>query len=107
MANHRPSNQYQAYCEVIAHHKEDATILPYRLRIVDADAPKLALPDEVTSLHVDNISNIRQAASQRAGGNGIRYTCTIRELPEAPLFLFHDDEGYWYIEIPAYLYHNR
>jgi hypothetical protein len=43
---------------------------------------------------IDHIIDVRQAASLKCGGLGIRYTCRIcgKEV-----FLF-DDEGRWFIE---------
>jgi hypothetical protein len=43
---------------------------------------------------IDRILDVRQAASLKAGGTGIRYTCRIRGK-ETYLF---DDEGKWFVE---------
>jgi hypothetical protein len=43
---------------------------------------------------VDRILDVRQAASLKAGGTGIRYTCRICGK-ETYLF---DDEGRWFVE---------
>ena len=99
MSAHRPSNDYQAYCEVIAHHGLDAVISPARIRIAEEDAHKIMLPDENNAvLHISYIQDIRQAASLKAGGQGIRYTCETKEFPGQIIYLFNDD-GFWYIEI--------
>lgn len=44
---------------------------------------------------VDRVLAIRQAASTKAGGQGLRYTCRVcgKEI-----YLFHD-EGHWFIEL--------
>ena len=43
---------------------------------------------------IDRIMDIRQAASLKAGGCGIRYTCRIRGR-ETYLF---DEDGRWFVE---------
>jgi hypothetical protein len=43
---------------------------------------------------IDRILDIRQAASLKAGGTGIRYTCRICGKET---FLF-DEEGRWFVE---------
>ena len=49
---------------------------------------------------VDRLLDVRQAASTRAGGQGMRYTCRVRGRQ---VYLF-EDEGRWFVEardIPA------
>ncbi len=43
---------------------------------------------------IDNILDIRKAASYRAGGTGMRYTC---EIYGKVVFLY-DEEGRWFME---------
>ncbi|HAN21864.1 MAG: hypothetical protein A2Y15_06335 [Clostridiales bacterium GWF2_36_10] len=43
---------------------------------------------------IDRISDIRRAASLKAGGVGMRYTCRIRNKQ---IYLF-DEEGCWFME---------
>jgi hypothetical protein len=43
---------------------------------------------------IDRILDVRQAASLKTGGTGIRYTCRIMGK-ETYLF---DDEGKWFVE---------
>ena len=45
---------------------------------------------------VDRVVDIRQAASLKAGLQGIRYTCRIAGKE---VYLFCDDEGKWFIDI--------
>lgn len=43
---------------------------------------------------IDNVLDVRRAASLRAGGVGIRYTC---EVSGKVVFLY-DEEGRWFME---------
>lgn len=45
---------------------------------------------------IDRITDIRYAASLKAGGTGLRYTCRIRNQMR---YLFLDDNR-WFIEVP-------
>lgn len=71
------------FIKVIAEHNTDGTTLPIQ---IDWEGRKLA---------IDKVLDIRQAASLKSGGQGIRYTCKIcgRQV-----YLF-DDEGIWFLEI--------
>ncbi len=45
---------------------------------------------------IDRILDVRRAASLKAGGLGIRYTCRVRGKQT---YLYHDDcEGHWFME---------
>ena len=46
------------------------------------------------STYIEGILYMRQAASRKAGGQGIRYVC---EVEGSIAVLFHD-EPYWFIE---------
>lgn len=50
--------------------------------------------DDGREFEVDRVLDIRQAASLKAGGQGIRYTCRIRGK-EAYMFL---ENGRWFME---------
>ena len=45
-------------------------------------------------IYIEGILYVRQAASRKAGGQGIRYVC---EVEGSIAVLFHD-EPYWFIE---------
>ncbi len=67
--------------------------------IVKHDIEGKALPLAVIwkdgrKFEVDRVSDIRRAASLKAGGVGLRYTCRIRNKE---VFLF-DEEGRWFLE---------
>lgn len=70
------------FIKVIAEHHIDGAIRPIS---IDWDGRKLS---------IDKISDIRQAASLKVGGQGIRYTCRIYGKE---IYLFCDD-GAWFIE---------
>ena len=46
------------------------------------------------SFEIDKVLDVRKAASQKAGGIGVRYTCRIRNKQ---VYLFKD-EDMWFIE---------
>jgi len=70
------------YIAVTAQHNPDGTTKPLSIR----------WRGRVYS--VDRIMDVRQAASLKAGGCGIRYTCRIHGKQ---VYLF-DEEGKWFIE---------
>ena len=81
--SYRRVNPYKTYVEVIAHHTLDERIIPLRFRAEDGP-----------SMLIDRVLDMRQAASLKAGGQGMRYTC---EVGGKQLYLFHDRQE-WFIE---------
>ncbi len=79
----RRISPHKKYVEVRADHRLDGRILPIWFRPEDGD-----------KVVIDRITDIRQAASLKAGGQGMRYTCMVdgREV-----YLFHDREE-WFVE---------
>lgn len=73
----------KTYVEVTARFNSDGKILP--LKILWRDG---------SSFFIDRVTDIRPAASLKAGGAGIRYTCRIN-LRETFLFL---EENRWFVE---------
>ncbi len=71
------------YVDVVSIHYKSGTIKP--LFIVWENGQKYA---------IDKVKNITRAASLKAGGCGIRYTCMINNQ-ERYLFL---EENKWFIE---------
>ncbi|MBP2630680.1 MAG: hypothetical protein H6Q70_1308 [Firmicutes bacterium] len=61
---------------------------------IDGKTRPISIDWNGRNLEVDKISDIRQAASLKGGGQGTRYTCKIcgRDI-----YLFCD-EGLWFIE---------
>ena len=56
--------------------------------------PRAIIWEDGRMYEVDRVLDIRRAASLKAGGVGMRYTCRIREKTEK-LFI---DEGKWFME---------
>lgn len=76
--------QYKkTYVEVTARFTPDGEIIP--LKILWSDG---------SSFFVDKVLDIRPAASLKAGGAGIRYTCRINRI-DTFLFL---EETRWFVE---------
>ncbi|NLO48595.1 MAG: hypothetical protein GX111_09805 [Clostridiales bacterium] len=71
------------YIGVISRHDPDGKSTP--LEIIWEDGRRF---------DIDKVLDVRRAASLKAGGAGIRYTCKIRNRE---IFLF-DEEGRWFIE---------
>lgn len=71
------------YIKVNATFNEDGTILPTEI-----------LWEDNNKYTIDRILDIRHAASLKAGGCGIRYTCRIKGKER---YLFLEDER-WFIE---------
>ena len=84
MTSRRESEQ-KIYVKVRADFDFDGKLRPIMLRTEDG-APQ----------RIDRVLDVRPAASLKAGGQGVRYTCRVdgREL-----YLFYDDP-YWFIEGP-------
>jgi hypothetical protein len=70
------------FIKVIAEHFTDGTVKP------------LSIDWDGRNLSVDKISDIRQSASLKGGGQGTRYTCKICNRD---VYLFCDDK-LWFIE---------
>jgi len=84
MATRRES-EHKIYVKVRADFGFDGKLCPLMLRTEDG-APQ----------RIDRVLDVRPAASLKAGGQGVRYTCRVdgREL-----YLFYEDP-YWFIEAP-------
>ncbi|SDF32146.1 hypothetical protein [Sporomusa acidovorans] len=76
-------NKYKIFVTITAQHDTKGRIRPLILHWEDG-----------RKFEVDKVLDVRQAASQKAGGQGVRYTCRIAGKQ---VYLFHDD-GKWFIE---------
>ena len=76
-------NYKKTYVEVTARFTSEGAIIPLKI-----------LWNDGTSFFVDKVVDVRPAASLKAGGAGIRYTCRIN-LTETYLFL---EENRWFVE---------
>ena len=72
------------YIHVVAEFTADGRVLPTEI-----------LWDDGRRFEIDKISEIRLAASLKAGGCGIRYKCRIGNHER---YLFLDDENRWFVE---------
>ncbi len=72
------------YVKVRADHEIGGRIVPIMFRPEDGDCAR-----------IDQILDMREAPSLKAGGQGMRYTCRIRDKV---LYLFHDRDD-WFIEL--------
>ncbi len=73
----------KTYVEVTARFDTEGRILPLKI-----------LWEDGSSFFIDKVLDIRPAASLKAGGAGIRYTCRIN-MKERFLFL---EESRWFVE---------
>lgn len=71
------------YVEVTARFDTDGRVFPLKI-----------LWEDGSSYFIDKILDVRPAASLKAGGAGIRYTCRIN-MTEKFLFL---EESRWFVE---------
>lgn len=70
--------------QVVAEHNEDGKVKPLSLKWEDGRI-----------FIIDRVLDVRMAASLKAGGQGIRYTCRICGKQ---VYLFCD-EGRWFVEL--------
>ena len=82
MATRRES-PHKVYVKVRADFDFDGKLIPLLFRTEDG-APQ----------RIDRVLDVRPAASLKAGGQGIRYTCRV---DGNPLYLFYEDP-YWFVE---------
>jgi len=74
------------YISVTARFDEDGNLLPLKIHWNDG-----------RSFEIDRVTDIRYAASLKAGGMGLRYTCRIAGA-EKYLFL---EENRWFVDAKA------
>ncbi|MDO5144653.1 MAG: hypothetical protein Q4E72_08685 [bacterium] len=78
-----PGTCAKQYVKVRADFDFGGAIIPLKFRTEDGD-----------TMVIDQILDIRQAASLKVGGQGTRYTCRVGEQR---YYLFHDRES-WFVE---------
>ncbi len=71
------------YVEMIVRYMEDGTIMPLAVHWAEGEL-----------YEIDSVKDVRPAASLKAGGAGIRYTCMIQGH-EKCLWL---EENRWFVE---------
>ena len=73
------------YVEVTAHHNAQGFVRPLILWW-----------DDGRKYEIDRVLDVRRAASLKAGGIGIRYTCRILGKER---YLYRDEDK-WYVNVP-------
>ncbi|MCF0136712.1 MAG: hypothetical protein HUJ69_09900 [Lachnospiraceae bacterium] len=58
--------------------------------------PRYILWDDGRRFEVDKVKDCRRAASLKAGGSGLRFTCIIRGGEH---FLFYEENYKWFVEL--------
>lgn len=88
------SNPHKQPVTVVCRNEVDGTIVPLSFTLPDDDVAS----DEQQTMEIDKIHSMRQAASLKAGGQGMRYEVTVScGDTSRDLYLF-DDDGCWFIE---------
>ena len=80
----RRESEHKIYVKVRADFDFDGRLRPLMLRTQDG-APQ----------RIDRVTDVRQAASLKAGGQGMRYICRVAD---GYVLLFHD-EPLWFVEL--------
>ena len=83
-ANYPTQSPYNIYVQVTADFMPDGYLRPVRGTWEDG-----------RHFDVDRVLDIRRAASLKAGGCGIRYTCMISGRPH---YLFYEENYKWFVE---------
>lgn len=82
-----PINQHKILVKVRADHNTDGTIRP--LAFLTPDGQKVV---------IDKVLGLRQAASLKAGGQGMRYEIRVSCGEQGRTMYLFDDDGIWFIE---------
>lgn len=75
---------FKVYVQVNADFREDGRIIPRYLVWEDG-----------TRFEIDKVTDVRPAASLKAGGCGMRYTCLIQGGEH---YLFYEGNARWFVE---------
>ena len=75
---------YKVYVDVIAEFTKDGILRPKSFTWLDG-----------TVYEIQRVKDIRRAASLRAGGAGIRYTCMVNGKD---CHLYYEDNNMWFME---------
>lgn len=74
----------KVYVDVLAEFSRDGVLIPKSLRWTDGIV-----------YQIDKITDKRRAASLKAGGVGMRYTCIIGGQQK---YLYYEDNNMWFME---------
>jgi len=72
------------YVDVVAKFSKEGQLIPQSITWEDG-----------RSFLIDRIRDIRRAASLKAGGVGMRYTCVIANQEK---YLYYEDNNLWFVE---------
>ena len=72
------------YVDVLAEFSKEGRVIP-----------KEIIWDDGRHFTIDRIKDARRAASLKAGGVGIRYTCVIMGREK---YLYYEDNNLWFVE---------
>ena len=85
-------NENKEFVDVLLHNTTEGMLLPFKFR-TSWDSKFL----------IDRVSNIEPAASMKAGGQGMKYTCEVSIATEDDriytfqIDLYHDGD-FWFVE---------
>ncbi len=82
-----PMNRHKVLVKVRADHNTDGSIRP--IAFLTPDGEKVV---------IEKVLGMRQAASLKAGGQGLRYEVRIACGDESRDMYLFDDDGVWFIE---------
>ena len=74
----------KVYVNVMAEFTKDGNLMP-----------RTIIWEDETNYEIQRIKDCRRAASLRAGGVGLRYTCVIGGQEK---YLFYEDNNMWFVE---------
>lgn len=74
----------KVYVDVVAEFTKDGRLLPKSIKWEDGNV-----------FEIQRITDVRRAASLKAGGVGMRYTCVICGQQK---HLFYEDNNMWFVE---------
>ena len=77
------SNPHKIYVPVYVRFNEDGVMKPFCMEWTDGK-----------KFYIDRIRRVDRAASLKAGGCGIRYTCMIAGQE---VQLFYEEDGHWFV----------
>jgi hypothetical protein len=74
----------KVYVDVTAEFSKEGTLMPKYFRWEDGQ-----------TYEIEQVKDVRRAASLKAGGAGMRYTCVVNGRES---YLFYEDNNQWFME---------
>ena len=78
------NSRYKIYVDVKAKFSKEGNIIPTGI-----------IWEDGRTFNIQRITDIRRAASLRAGGTGVRFTCIIDGFEK---HLYYEDSNRWFVE---------